>query len=102
MTYQHGAISDHGQDDDLPFDLTGWQPVVHGIRSAINLRASSAPIVVDHAAVRCECCDKDSSMGVYKARLAGCLALADKRHTETEMLAIRADQARRVAAMGEG
>lgn len=30
------AITDHGENDALEFDLTGWQPVVAGIRKHLE------------------------------------------------------------------
>jgi hypothetical protein len=65
MTY---TIHDHDENDALEFDLTGWQPVAHGIRRALKAQRDER----------------------YRAHLAECIALADVRHTPEQIEAIEA------------
>jgi hypothetical protein len=72
-----GEIHDNGKNDALDFDLSGWSPVVHGIRTELNKQRDER----------------------YKSQLDAWVVLADKRHTQAEIEAIQADQDRRVKGL---
>lgn len=71
-------ISDHGENDPLEFDLTGWQPVAHGIRKTLKAQQDER----------------------YRAQLEAWAAIPDTSRTDADRAAIAADQARRIRAMG--